>query len=236
MTTTNRALGIILLVAIVLAIVVAVWSKNRTVSIVAPVACPQDAYLCPSGTYVSRVSPSCQFAACPVTPTTSTPEISPSSTIPVITPTSTASSVTTTPGWKIVTDIRQGIAYAYPEKLGTKYIRPQSWPPALAVEQTSTSKACTTTVRMVEDRSYCVHETSEGAAGSLYTTYVYTNIPPAGVKAVTLQFTLQFVQCLNYSNPEQSACLKERSAFKSDQLADSILQTVRFESDPSSEK
>jgi len=30
-----------------------------------PIACAQDAELCPGGTYVSRVPPDCKFAACP---------------------------------------------------------------------------------------------------------------------------------------------------------------------------
>ena len=35
-----------------------------------PVACTMDAKLCPDGSYVSRVAPSCEFAACPVATTT----------------------------------------------------------------------------------------------------------------------------------------------------------------------
>lgn len=34
-----------------------------------PVTCPADARLCPDGSYVGRVSPSCEFAACPETKT-----------------------------------------------------------------------------------------------------------------------------------------------------------------------
>jgi len=30
-----------------------------------PVYCTQDAKLCPDGSYVSRMGPSCEFAACP---------------------------------------------------------------------------------------------------------------------------------------------------------------------------
>jgi hypothetical protein len=32
-----------------------------------PVACTQDAKMCPDGSYVGRVAPSCDFAACPTT-------------------------------------------------------------------------------------------------------------------------------------------------------------------------
>ena len=38
-----------------------------------PVVCPTVAKLCPDGTYVSPVPPTCQFPACPVSTTTSTP-------------------------------------------------------------------------------------------------------------------------------------------------------------------
>ncbi len=34
-----------------------------------PVACTQEAKLCPDGSYVSRTGPNCEFAACPVKPT-----------------------------------------------------------------------------------------------------------------------------------------------------------------------
>ncbi len=33
-----------------------------------PVACTQDAKLCPDGSYVGRVGPDCEFALCPDTP------------------------------------------------------------------------------------------------------------------------------------------------------------------------
>ncbi len=32
-----------------------------------PISCPADAKQCPDGSYVGRVSPNCEFAACPVT-------------------------------------------------------------------------------------------------------------------------------------------------------------------------
>lgn len=38
-----------------------------------PVACSQEARLCPDGSYVSRTGPECQFAACPSGAVTSTP-------------------------------------------------------------------------------------------------------------------------------------------------------------------
>jgi hypothetical protein len=37
-----------------------------------PVACTMDAKMCPDGSYVGRVGPSCEFAACPVPVATST--------------------------------------------------------------------------------------------------------------------------------------------------------------------
>ena len=38
-----------------------------------PVACTQDAKMCPDGTSVGRVPPSCEFAPCPVFETNETP-------------------------------------------------------------------------------------------------------------------------------------------------------------------
>ena len=34
------------------------------------VFCTMDAKMCPDGSYVGRVAPNCEFAACPATPTT----------------------------------------------------------------------------------------------------------------------------------------------------------------------
>lgn len=216
---------ILLLLGVICALGIgaAFWSHRSTPPVVMnPIACTAEARMCPDGSYVSRVAPSCEFAACPTIIPTSTIELPPTST-------STVPPATTMPGWKTVTDLGQNITYAYPEAIATTYIHTQVWPPTVAV--TPAIVACTTELHRVEDRAYCVHETSEGAAGSIYTEYAYTPVGGTQANTVMVKFTLRSVQCLNYDDPQQSVCLQERSTFSPDRLADSIVQTVHFGSE-----
>ena len=45
--------------------------KVDPIPIPEPVACTQEAMLCPDGSYVGRAGPNCEFATCPGTPTSS---------------------------------------------------------------------------------------------------------------------------------------------------------------------
>ena len=64
-----------------------------------PIACQEDALLCPDGSYVERVPPSCAFAACPSTTPPSTPPITAPPTTPAITaPTTPANAALPNPG------------------------------------------------------------------------------------------------------------------------------------------
>jgi hypothetical protein len=227
MMTSSKWIALLIIFVAILGVGTALWSKKRTdPAMNQQISCAQDARICPDGTFVSRVAPSCDFAACPVASMTSTSPVPP-------TATSAVSEPPIPTGWKEVSDLAQRVSYRYPEKLTTKYARAQAWPPELVVSHGKLS--CTTDPRVVSGRSYCVHETSDGAAGSVYTEYHYTMAYPGGDALVTLSFTIQYPQCLNYDQPDQDACLQERSRFKIDELADSILTTVHFNSDKPSE-
>ncbi|MES2930207.1 MAG: hypothetical protein V4665_00265 [Patescibacteria group bacterium] len=136
---------------------------------------------------------------------------------------------------KIFTDSSTGISFTYPEKLSARYISAQEWPPIITVTEGKFScptggseieTGGTTELKMIEGKNYCVTEASEGAAGSIYTTYDYKALRDD--KLVTVHFALRFVQCGNYDDPEMSQCQEERSLFKIDPIAGSILDSIAF--------
>lgn len=170
-------------------------------------ACTMEAKLCPDGSAVGRIGPSCEFAKCPG-------EVADAS-------------------WKTFSDAQQGVSFRYPEHLPTTFISAQVWPPMIAV--TSQKFFCqergleiimgsTVEQRIIHGRTYCVTTESEGAAGSIYTTYTYATI--YGAKLTTLHFTLRFIQCMNYDEPNRTQCLAEQTAFSPDAFADSLMKTL----------
>lgn len=116
--------------------------------------------------------------------------------------------------------------------LTTKYISTPDmvWPPAVKfldnvfscnVQGNQIIENGKTELKTVEDIQYCVTTHSEGAAGSMYTTYTYT----ADIKnqLATTLFTLRFVQCENYDDPEKTSCKTEREQFNPDTIANGII-------------
>lgn len=103
----------------------------------------------------------------------------------------------------------------FPQTLSTTYIHPVEWPPS--IQLIAQPFSCETIPRTLGGRMYCVNESGEGAAGSTYTTYTYATAEDAtSIRVYT--FTLRSVQCYNYDDPEQSACLAERAVFNPDSL------------------
>ncbi len=166
------------------------------------------------------------------------------------TATSTAStnqdvnSILNTKNWIYSSITAQGIQFMYPKTLTMKYIGVQSgvdmWPPT--INMTSSDYTCVennvgiagpqkrTEKHIVDGKEYCVVYFSEGAAGSTYTTYEYTT--KQGDFTPHLKFVLRFPQCMNYDDPNQTACKSEQSIFNSeniaDKLADKILSSIRM--------
>src|SRR3989344_3880885 len=105
--------------------------------------------------------------------------------------------------------------------LPMKYIKAQEWPPTTTVTDGSLVGA---DKKIITGTPYCVTATSEGAAGSTYTTYSYAT--EKNGKIITLSFVLRAVQCMNYDDQEQTECLKERAAFDVDALADRKIQSA----------
>lgn len=195
---------IVIVVVILLAVAVYLVSISKT----KPVACTQEAKLCSDGTAVGRTGPNCEFATCPE-------EIS-------------------IAGWKTFTDSKQGIEFLYPEKLSTNYMNvTNDWPPKIIIsngtlscsETPSTDNLSGQAIKgVIGGRVYCVGALSEGAAGSIYNTYTYATEKDG--KLITVNFTVQYPQCVNYDDPQKTACQNEQATFNLDGTIDRIIQTV----------
>lgn len=126
-----------------------------------------------------------------------------------------------------------------------QYIHPVEWPPKLStLNQAFSCKESAisaqtgrpvaqggqTVLRTVGNRTYCITEESEGAAGSTYTTYTYKFASSNSVGAKTtnvLEFTLRAVQCANYDDPQKTACENERKSIDIDVIVDGMADTVK---------
>ena len=132
----------------------------------------------------------------------------------------------------------QGLQFSYPEELGTQYVHAQEWPPL--VEQVVNVFSCeegditaadgplkSASLHEIEGKAYCVTLFSEGAAGSTYTTYEYSTQQEERV--VRIVFTLRTPQCVNYDEPERTACTAEQRAFNIDELVHQIAASIKAE-------
>ncbi len=154
------------------------------------------------------------------------------------TPTTTTGGVVSA-SWKTFTDTQRGISFRYPENPVAKYMEAIDWPPQTEVLNkqftcteagSETARAGQTLKRIVNDRTYCVTKVTEGAAGSIYTEYAYAF--PKDDKIVIFTFSIRFVQCGNYGEPEKTECENVRTAFNLDGVIDQIAQTLQIENTP----
>jgi hypothetical protein len=208
-------LGIALIFVVAFFVVTFSPKKDATTG---PVACTEEAMLCPDGSYVGRTGPSCQFAPCPQR---EEPVVPPQNNNDV---------------WNTTTNKQGNITFSAPQSLGTEYIHPVEWPPE--VELVNQAFGCKesgsevlpqgqTQQKTIQNIPYCVTLESEGAAGSIYTKYTYAFAKDA--QTVQLSFTLRGVQCSNYDEDKKSACEAERTNFDVDALSDKIAKTIRVE-------
>jgi len=129
-----------------------------------------------------------------------------------------------------------GVSFRYPEKLTAEYISVAEWPPTIEIKSGDFSCAETpqevssmmeiTSQRVVDDRIYCVNVKNEGAAGSVYSSYIYTT--PVRGKLVSASFVLRYPNCANYNEEQNRACASEREAFDLDATVDRIVQTLNM--------
>lgn len=136
--------------------------------------------------------------------------------------------------WATLTN-DNGITYQYPDKLSTKYIDVAEWPPVIKIERgiyscavtppERSDVASTTSQTLVSNRNYCVISENEGAAGSVYSSYVYTTV--RGDELIHVSFTLRYTSCYNYDEPQMQECTQERETFNVDPIIDKIVQTIK---------
>lgn len=78
---TPKQIGILIVILVVIGVIAVaaqvllkevIPSSNNGGVIPDGVACTMEAKMCPDGSYVGRIPPSCAFAACPLTPASST--------------------------------------------------------------------------------------------------------------------------------------------------------------------
>ncbi len=105
------------------------------------------------------------------------------------------------------------------------YITGNQWPPKVTVEK-SLNCGASSTQRFISGKTFCVGSSSEGAAGSTYTTYDYISV--IDQKNVNFEFVLQFPQCANYDDPKKTECMQERESFNPDALMTPIAATFKF--------
>lgn len=187
-----------------------------------PVACTDEAKVCPDGSYVGRTGPNCEFSACP--------EVKP--------PENLIPENTDTTGWKSVTDENGDVSFKYPDPLPTKYtslLTDEEFHPRIALsteefacEESTSQTGSITVAKTLNEKSYCVKTEREGAAGSTYATYTYTTTrPDQKNNLIALEFSLRQPNCGNYDDPQKTACEKELVDFKVDDLAVQILGTFK---------
>lgn len=209
----NKTLKIILIALVI----IFALASGRTVFLKRPVStsCTLEAKICPNGTTVGRTGPNCEFAPCPAA-------------------TSTVPAPTAKTDWKIATDTVNGITFQYPAQLMTKYIRAVDWPPSVQVVSgpftcteagSEITPAGKTQKEVINGHTYCVTEESQGAAGSIYSSYAYAF--PRGNKVMIFTFSLQLPQCVNYDEPRRTECTQERQTFDLNNLVDEIVSTIK---------
>ncbi len=133
------------------------------------------------------------------------------------------------------------INFQIPENTGAAYISFQDWsikiiydeneyPSNLKVvdnkidcEETQPESSFSSGIdkRVIGDRTYCIERSSEGAAGSVYTTYNYSTIYDGNL--LSLGFVARYVQCSNYDDPQKTECIEERETFSLDELVMGIV-------------
>ena len=191
-----------------------IWQLNS--GDIEQVACTQEARLCPDGSYVGRIGPKCEFEACPGE---------------------------NNDLWKTMTNKKAGVTFQYPETLFTTYIHMQDWPPQIQVLNepftctetgSETTRVGKTEKRLVDDREYCRTTIVEGAAGNIYTQYIYafplysTSSTRTDKRTAIFTFTIRATQCGNYNEQERKACEDERETFDLDSIVDRMARSMEF--------
>lgn len=209
MTTSKHRLLLILIAAAALVagaiILLALQDQQNS----GGMECTLEAMICPDGSSVGRTGPSCSFAPCP--------------------------SVENSDLFEYAVDAVTGTTFTYPKALPTFYTEAMDWPPTVYVNEgpftcteagEAQERAGKTELRNINGSLYCVTESTEGAAGSIYSQYAYAFERDGSV--VILTFSTKTVQCGNYDEQQKQACEQERETFDLDILVDQIAHTLKL--------
>ncbi len=178
-----------------------IWQLNGP----SQIACTLEAKICPDGSSVGRTGLKCEFSKCP-------DEV-----------------------FKTLYDDVSGLVFEYSADLKTSYVSPVIWPPEIFVKEgrltcfedsSGKSPMEGSGVKDIRGREYCVKISGEGAAGSTYIDYYYSAIKEG--KVIGIHFAFRYPQCVNYDDPEKSACELERKGLDIDDLADGVFSTIRY--------
>lgn len=123
-------------------------------------------------------------------------------------------------------------AFSSAEPFPGEYVSAAAWPPKLdvvdapfACDGTSGRPGNAAKPRKIGNRTYCVSETPEGAAGSAYVDYAYAF--ELDGKTAVLSFALRYVQCANYDEQRMRACAAEQASFDVDGFADGMASSAK---------
>ncbi len=78
--------------------------------------------------------------------------------------------------------------------------------------------------KTIEGRQYCLQISSEGTAGSTYTTYTYATVRKTSL--LTVGVTLRFPRCDVYSEPQRLQCKREQEEMNVDKLVNSLVDAL----------
>ncbi|MCJ7648244.1 MAG: hypothetical protein MUP85_06500, partial [Candidatus Lokiarchaeota archaeon] len=81
-----------------------------------------------------------------------------------------------------------------------------------------------TAKRSIDGRIYCIESLSEGAAGTIYTQYIYSTIKSGSL--ITVSCVIRYPQCMNYSEPQRTECENERETFDLDKIIGLIVKNM----------
>ena len=168
------------------------------------VACTQAAKICPDGSAVGRTGPNCEFTACPIDETAD---------------------------WQTYEDDKYGFTMKYPtEFFLTQPLQPQS--KIISCDYVNFVNKCSVERTTINNLPFCLQKTSEGAAGTTYTTYSYTTT--RNKECFVVSFTMSYPNCMNYlpieSQEMQMAYNKCRldNEVNKPAVIDKMLSTFKF--------
>ena len=197
-------IGIVAIAIISLGAWYIVYQQPKTQNEQNQVACPQDAKLCPDGSYVARLGPKCEFEVCPA----------------IIAPV-----------WKTYTNSQYNFSFQYPDKFDTQFTSFQEVP-AVFIDKPGSdtiskdgcwisddNESTNTEIAIINDMRFCLSEYEGVGAGQLYKSYYYTTFKDTDFFTIVFLVhtsngcgayadSLQFQQCQDFMEDYDKIVLK----------------------------